>query len=42
VDAPLVQYSGAGANAKLYLHADHQGSIVSLSNAAGATMDSVT
>jgi RHS repeat-associated protein len=41
VDAPLVQYEGAGTNAKLFLYADHQGSIVSSANATGATMDSV-
>ncbi|MFL9903448.1 DUF6531 domain-containing protein [Paraburkholderia fungorum] len=41
VDAPLVQYEGAGTNAKMYLYADHQGSIVSSANAAGATRDSV-
>jgi RHS repeat-associated protein len=41
VDAPLVQYDGAGTNAKMYLYADHQGSIVSSANAAGVTMDGV-
>ncbi|MFL9984062.1 RHS repeat-associated core domain-containing protein [Paraburkholderia sediminicola] len=41
VDAPLVQYEGAGTNAKMYLYADQQGSIVASANSASATLDSV-
>ncbi|WP_434112804.1 RHS repeat-associated core domain-containing protein [Paraburkholderia caffeinilytica] len=41
VDAPLVQYDGADTNAKMYLYADQQGSIVASANSAGATLDSV-
>jgi RHS repeat-associated protein len=41
VDAPRVQYDGAGTGAKLFLYADQQGSIVSSANGTGATVDSV-
>jgi RHS repeat-associated protein len=41
VDAPLVQYEGAGTNGKSYLYADQQGSIVATANAAGAVTESV-
>jgi RHS repeat-associated protein len=40
VDEPLVWYEGATVSAgnRRYLHADHQGSIVAASNAAGSTL----
>ena len=34
-DVPLISYAGAGLAQPSYLHANHQGSIVALSNAAG-------
>jgi RHS repeat-associated protein len=37
VDAPLVQYEGAATNAKSWLYANQQGSVVALANATGAT-----
>jgi RHS repeat-associated protein len=40
VDAPLVQYEGAGTNAKSWLYANQQGSVVALANAVGATTGS--
>ena len=35
VDSPLVWYDGSAANDAHYFHADHQGSIIAVSNAAG-------
>ena len=40
VDAPLVQYEGAGTTAKSWLYANQQGSIVALANSTGATTGS--
>ncbi len=37
VDAPLVQYDGAGTNSKSWLYANQQGSVVALANGTGAT-----
>jgi RHS repeat-associated protein len=34
-DVPIISYIGAGLTAPSYLHADHQGSIVAISGAAG-------
>ncbi len=34
-DVPMVSYAGAGLNQRSFLHADHQGSIIALSNASG-------
>jgi len=34
-DVPIISYTGAGLTAPSYLHADHQGSIVAMSGAAG-------
>jgi RHS repeat-associated protein len=40
-DVPLLSYAGSGLAQPSYLHADHQGSIVALSNASGiATINS--
>jgi RHS repeat-associated protein len=41
VDEPLVWYEGASVSSatRRYLHADHQGSIIATSNAAGAKLD---
>ncbi len=40
-DVPMVSYAGAGLNQRSFLHADHQGSIIALSNASGhATVNS--
>jgi len=36
-DVPLLSYAGAGLGQLSYLHADHQGSIVAVSDAAGAS-----
>lgn len=36
VDEPLVQYEGAGTTVRRFLHADERGSIVAISDAAGA------
>jgi RHS repeat-associated protein len=36
VDEPLVQYTGATLATRRYLHADHQGSIIALSDTTGA------
>ena len=35
-DVPRISYAGSGLAQPTYLHADHQGSIVNLANAAGA------
>ena len=35
-DVPLLSYTGAGLGQPTYLHADHQGSIVAVSDSAGA------
>jgi RHS repeat-associated protein len=40
VDAPLVQYEGAGTTSKNWLYANQQGSVVALANASGATTGS--
>src|SRR5690606_1438649 len=42
VDEPLLWYEGAAVSAatRRYLHADHQGSIVAATNAAGARLQS--
>ncbi|CAG4920134.1 RHS repeat-associated core domain-containing protein [Paraburkholderia gardini] len=40
VDAPLVQYEGAATNAKSWLYANQQGSVVALANGTGATIAS--
>ncbi|MGB5103060.1 MAG: RHS repeat-associated core domain-containing protein, partial [Steroidobacteraceae bacterium] len=44
VDEPLVWYEGASVSSasRRYLHADHQGSIIATSNAAGARLDTGT
>jgi RHS repeat-associated protein len=44
VDEPLVWYEGSAVSAatRRYLHADHQGSIIATSNAAGARLDTGT
>jgi len=36
-DVPIISYTGAGLTAPSYLHADHQGSIVAISGASGAS-----
>src|SRR5690606_7594352 len=36
MDTPLVWYEGPGTSAPQYLYADHQGSIVAITNASGA------
>ena len=36
VDEPLVWYEGSGLSDRRFIHADHQGSVVALSNGAGA------
>lgn len=40
VDEPLVQYEGAGTNAKTWLYGNHQGSVVAQANSLGATTGS--
>jgi RHS repeat-associated protein len=37
VDEPLVWYEGSGLGDRRFLHADHQGSVVAVSNTSGAT-----
>lgn len=39
VDNPMVWYEGSAVTAPQYLYADHQGSIVARTNAAGTTVD---
>ena len=43
VDEPLVQYNGktAGTTDRIYLHADHQGSIIAQSNSTGSVINSL-
>ncbi|CAG4920168.1 RHS repeat-associated core domain-containing protein [Paraburkholderia gardini] len=40
VDAPLMQYEGTATNAKSWLYANQQGSVVALANGTGATIAS--
>ncbi|MGB5101764.1 MAG: RHS repeat-associated core domain-containing protein, partial [Steroidobacteraceae bacterium] len=44
VDEPLVWYEGASVSSasRRYLHADHQGSVIATSNAAGAKLETGT
>ena len=37
LDEPLVWYEGAGLTDRRFIHADHQGSVVAISNASGVT-----
>jgi hypothetical protein len=43
-DEPLIWYEGAGVSSanRRYLHADHQGSIIAVTNSAGATLEKET
>lgn len=42
VDEPLVEYHGSGTSGRRFLHSDHRGSIVAISNESGTQINTLT